>query len=47
MALGLFAQIRLIAYLFSVLAPTLGEQNASFAMARIAVMAVLGRTVVS
>lgn len=46
MALGLFAQIGLIAHLFSVLAPALGEQNAGFAMAWVTMMAVLGRTIV-
>lgn len=44
MALGLFAQIGLIAHLYSLLAPALGSQQAGFAMALITVMAIAGRT---
>ncbi len=43
MALGLFAQIGLIAHLFSLLAPALGSQPAGFAMALITAMAIAGR----
>jgi Major Facilitator Superfamily len=44
MALGLFAQIGLIAHLYSLLAPALGSQQAGFAMAVITAMAIAGRT---
>ena len=44
MAFGLFAQIGLIAHLFSLLAPALGSQPAGFAMALITAMAIAGRT---
>ena len=44
MTLGLFAQIGLIAHLYSLLAPALGAQAAGFAMALITVMAIVGRT---
>ena len=44
MALGLFAQIGLIAHLYSLLAPALGSQRAGFAMALITAMAIAGRT---
>jgi len=44
MAFGLFAQIGLIAHLYSLLAPTLGSQQAGFAMALITAMAIAGRT---
>lgn len=44
MAFGLFAQIGLIAHLYSLLAPTLGAQQAGFAMALITAMAIAGRT---
>jgi hypothetical protein len=46
MALGLFAQIGLIAHLFSLLVPTVGEQNAGLAMALATTCAVAGRTLV-
>lgn len=45
MAFGLFAQIGLIAHLYSLLAPALGSQQAGFAMALITAMAIAGRTV--
>jgi hypothetical protein len=44
MAFGLFAQIGLIAHLYSLLAPALGSQQAGFAMAMITGMAIAGRT---
>ena len=44
MAFGLFAQIGLIAHLYSLLAPALGAQQAGFAMALITGMAIAGRT---
>lgn len=44
MALGLFAQIGLMAHLFSLLVPALGAGNAGLAMALVAVMAIAGRT---
>jgi MFS family permease len=44
MALGLFAQIGLIAHLFSILAPTLGPQGAGFAGALMTGAAIAGRT---
>ena len=44
MAFGLFAQIGLIAHLYSLLAPALGSQQAGFAMALITAMAIAGRT---
>ena len=44
MAFGLFAQIGLISHLYSLLAPTLGSQQAGFAMALITMMAIAGRT---
>ena len=44
MAFGLFAQIGLIAHLYSLLAPALGAQQAGFAMALITAMAIAGRT---
>lgn len=43
-ALGLFAQIGLIAHLFSILAPTLGELGAGAAISLATACAVLGRT---
>ncbi|MGE0767221.1 MAG: MFS transporter [Hyphomicrobiaceae bacterium] len=43
MAFGLFAQIGLIAHLYSLLAPALGAQQAGFAMALITAMAIAGR----
>ena len=44
MALGLFAQIGLIAHLFSLLHPALGAQQAGLAMGLVTVMAIVGRT---
>jgi len=44
MALGLFAQIGLTSHLFSLLAPTLGAQQAGFAMGLVTAMAVVGRS---
>ncbi len=44
MALGLFAQIGLVAHLFSLLAPALGAQGAGLAMALVTAMAIAGRT---
>ena len=46
MALGLFAQIGLVAQLFSLLVPALGEQNAGLAMGLATACAIGGRTVV-
>src|SRR5581483_8917376 len=46
MALGLFAQIGLIAHLFSLLVPALGEQMAGLAMALATACAIGGRTLV-
>jgi hypothetical protein len=46
MALGLFAQIGLLAQLFSVLVPSLGVQPAGLAMGMATVCAIAGRTVV-
>ena len=45
MALGLFAQIGLVAHLFSLLVPALGAQFAGLAMAAATASAVAGRTV--
>lgn len=45
MALGLFAQIGLIAHLYSLLAPALGKQQAGLAMGSITVMAIGGRMI--
>ena len=44
MTLGLFAQIGLIAHLFSLLVPALGAQQAGLAMGLITAMAIGGRT---
>ena len=44
MALGLFAQIGLVAHLYSLLAPAIGTQSAGFAMALVTAMAIAGRT---
>ncbi len=44
MGFGLFAQIGLIAHLYSLMAPALGSQQAGFAMALITGMAIAGRT---
>ena len=46
MALGLFAQIGLVAHLFSLLVPPLGAQLAGFAAGGATVAAIIGRTVV-
>lgn len=46
MALGLFAQIGLIAHLFSLLVPALGEQAAGLLMGLATVSAIAGRTLV-
>jgi Major Facilitator Superfamily len=46
MALGLFAQIGLIAHLFSLLVPALGERQAGLAMGLATTSAVAGRTLV-
>ncbi len=44
MAFGLFAQIGLVAHLFSLLVPALGAQRAGLAMALVTAVAVAGRT---
>lgn len=46
-ALGLFAQIGLIAHLFSLLVPTLGPQQAGLAMGLATASAIAGRTLVA
>jgi MFS family permease len=46
MALGLFAQLGLIAHLFSLLVPALGAQLAGVAMGAATVAAIAGRTMV-
>jgi len=46
MAFGLFAQIGLIAHLFSLLVPALGEQPAGLAMSAATAFAIAGRTLV-
>jgi hypothetical protein len=46
MALGLFAQIGLLAHLFSLLVPALGAQFAGFAAGSATIAAVVGRTLV-
>lgn len=46
MMLGLFAQIGLLAHLFSLLVPVLGEGSAGFAMGCATLAAILGRSVV-
>jgi hypothetical protein len=46
MALGLFAQIGLIAHLFSLLVPALGTQGAGIAIASATAAAITGRTLV-
>jgi Major Facilitator Superfamily len=46
MALGLFAQIGLVAHLFSLLTPALGAQQAGLAMGLATALAIGGRTVV-
>jgi Major Facilitator Superfamily len=45
MALGLFAQIGLVAHLFSLLTPALGAQRAGWAMGLAPALAIAGRTV--
>jgi hypothetical protein len=45
-ALGLFAQIGLLAHLYSLLVPTLGNQAAGLAMGATTALAVLGRTLI-
>ena len=44
MALGLFAQIGLVAHLFSLLVPAFGAQRAGLAMGLVTVLAIAGRT---
>ncbi len=44
MAFGLFAQIGLIAHLYSLLLPALGARDAGWAMALVTLMAIAGRT---
>ena len=44
MAFGLFAQIGLVAHLFSLLVPALGAQPAGFAMGLVTALAIVGRT---
>ena len=44
MALGLFAQIGLVAHLFTLMAPVLGAQNAGLAMGFVTLLAIVGRT---
>jgi MFS family permease len=46
MALGLFAQMGLLAHLYSLLVPALGARGAGFAMGLATVCAVAGRTIV-
>jgi cyanate permease len=45
MAIGLFAQVGLLAHLFKVLVPTLGAQNAGFLLGAATAAAILGRYV--
>ena len=45
MALGLFAQIGLVAHLYSLLSPALGAQEAGLAMGLITAMAIVGRLI--
>jgi MFS family permease len=44
MTLGLFAQVGLMAHLFSLMAPVMGAQQAGLAMGLVTVMAITGRT---
>jgi hypothetical protein len=44
MAFGLFAQIGLVAHLFTLLTPALGAQYAGFAMGFVTALAIIGRT---
>src|SRR5207247_1882239 len=46
MALGLFAQIGLVAHLFSLMTPLLGPQQAGAAMGLATALAIAGRTLV-
>jgi Major Facilitator Superfamily len=46
MAMGLFAQIGLVAHLFSLLVPALGAQQAGLAMGLVTAMAICGRTLI-
>ena len=46
MALGLFAQIGLVAHLFSLLSPALGAQQAGLAMGLATALAIAGRTLI-
>ena len=46
MALGLFAQIGLVAHLFSLLSPALGAQQAGLAMGLATALAIAGRTAI-
>ena len=47
MGLGLFAQIGLVAHLFSLLVPALGAQRAGLAMGLVTVLAIVGRTLLA
>jgi hypothetical protein len=47
MGLGLFAQIGLVAHLFSLLLPALGAQRAGLAMGLVTVLAIAGRTLLA
>lgn len=47
MGLGLFAQIGLVAHLFSLLMPALGAQRAGLAMGLVTVLAIVGRTLLA
>src|SRR5204862_1898114 len=44
MALGLFAQIGLVAHLFTLLTPAMGAQPAGLAMGLVTALAIVGRT---
>jgi len=44
MAFGLFAQIGLVAHLFTLMTPALGAQNAGLAMGFVTLLAIVGRT---
>ena len=47
MGLGLFAQIGLVAHLFSLLVPALGAQRAGLAMGLVTVLAITGRSLLA
>jgi hypothetical protein len=47
MGLGLFAQIGLVAHLFSLLVPALGPQRAGLAMGLVTVLAIAGRSLLA